>query len=1014
MTNVSALGQFMASPEDNKTEKNAHLPGSDSYRPFGAGSIKGAGYSKPMSIDPCLDVEFGSIRHDTEGYSAKTSTLVNGLGREAADFESFHNFDVVMSHTMSESDYRKAREDGFDPKDLEPSEAVTILDKVKTALLESGQVIDGFNDDLDVETLSKITGSSSLARDIEASFEHHDIPLTKDNIEDVLGALEKGALLSSAPKDESKNFLIDNNLDPSIDNLYLADHAVGGPRTGHSSYYMEGGYLNKIAQDDTYEDLDASILEVIEEAGFDTQDEDIKDMARQLLKDGLRLTTDTLQKKKDLEDLSFPLSKEKIIEAAAASIADGKKASEGNLIDPRSLVQKAVSLKKSLYLEEIRFEMSTEVNLRLLRSGIEIDTSYVEKSMEDIRNAQLQIAKALFPDRSDADKLYDLYRNTNEDIEAVKQSPAAVVGALTKEFKSATLEDIFNRSSIIKADYDKAQKTYEAVGTAVRADLGDSIKKAFRNVDELLKDMDLETNDDNRRAVRILSYNHTEVTRISVETVRSWDSKLVDTIDKLKPGAVLDMIREGRNPLKMTLDELSSYLSDKDKNPDERNEKFSRFLYKLEHSGQINDKEKESYIGIYRLFENLKATDHAAIGTVLMSGSEMTIGNLLGASRTLQRSKRGMDYKIDDEFGGLESGGFKSVSIDVQIETAFRYYAGKADRAYEHISPEKMLSFEDKGNDILEATLPEFADAMEESEGEDSKALEREYNQRQLQDIRDVLADELCSQSEEELKDSKIPVTVRNLEAMNELIASRIKYNTKNIWNQLRSRIKDKDDSTFEKSDEDSDDAIDKALDNLKNLSEYKNTIDNLSKTVETAMNTADTYIDIRAYKLLYTQLSIAGAMSDAGSYEVPVDMGSSKVSLHLSFRQGDGQSSRIEASIETENFGTVKADLSLSSSEDESGNNQNTIAPKVTGMLTTSAQGRSQTRRFMDNIKYIMTGDASSQDISIMYGAASRTGGSTKAAVSREADTTDKRLIKTAELFIKAVTDSLTMMEES
>ena len=82
--------------------------------------------------------------------------------------------------------------------------------------------------------------------------------------------------------------------------------------------------------------------------------------------------------------------------------------------------------------------------------------------------------------------------------------------------------------------------------------------------------------------------------------------------------------------------------------------------------------------------------------------------------------------------------------------------------------------------------------------------------------------------------------------------------------------------------------------------------------------------------------------------------------------------------------------------------------------MLTTSAQGRSQTRRFMDNIKYIMTGDASSQDISIMYGAASKTRGSTKAAVSREADTTDKRLIKTAELFIKAVTDSLTMMEES
>jgi hypothetical protein len=67
-----------------------------------------------------------------------------------------------------------------------------------------------------------------------------------------------------------------------------------------------------------------------------------------------------------------------------------------------------------------------------------------------------------------------------------------------------------------------------------------------------------------------------------------------------------------------------------------------------------------------------------------------------------------------------------------------------------------------------------------------------------------------------------------------------------------------------------------------------------------------------------------------------------------------------------------------------------------------------------MENIKYIMTGDVSSKDLSIMYEVTRQTSDDTNAAVSREADTADESLIKTAELFIKAVTDSISMMEES
>lgn len=1004
MTNVSALGQFMASPDENISDRIGSFVGSsDAFKSLGSSNIQGGSMSGSIGSLKSADVDLNSGRHDIDGYSQKTSILAQSLDKNGSDFENFHNFDVVMSHTMSLEDYNKAREDGFDMKDVEPSEAVTILDKVKTVLAKSGQVVTGYNDDLDLETLKDITGSGVMAKDIIESFDHNDIPASKENIEDVLKAVEKGSMLGT-PKDTAKNFLVDNKLEPSIDNFYLADHATNGQKNGQGSYYMEGGYLNKIGRGLEYEDLSSSISEVIEEAGFSADDKNMQDMARQLLKDGLALTTDNLQRKNEIDSISFPLTQKEIIESAAAAIADGKSASKGSLSDRESLVQKAVNIDKSLFVEETRFEMSAEVNLRLIRSGTQIDTSYVEKAITDLKAAKEEIANILFPDRSNSESLYDLYTKTNGEVEAVKESPAAVVMALTKEFKSATLEDIFNKGTSLKASYDKAQMTYEAVGTQVRGDLGDDIKKAFKNVDEVLKGIDLEASDDNRRAVRILSYNHAEVTKQSVEVVRSIDSKLVNTMDKLKPSAVLDMIREGRNPLSMTLDDLESYLDDKDKDPDKQNEKYSRFLYKLEHSGQISDKEKESYIGIYRLFENLKATDHAAIGMVLETGSEMTIGNLLTANRTISRSKRGIDFKIDDDFGGLSAGERKNTAIDVQIETAFRYYSEKADSAYENMSPEKMFAFEDSGRVIEDALLPEFANAMEEA---DDRKLEKEYNKKQLEDIRNTLRDDQAKESAEELERSGIPVTVRNLEAMEEIIASRKKKVTDNIWNKLRDNIKKGDDKSLGDILTGDDADISKDLEELKDIGNYKNNIDKLTQSLETAMDTADTYIDLSVIRLLHKELSIAGALADKGSYEIPVDTGSGEVSLHISFRKGEGSSKKLEASIETEDYGLIKADMSLTKDEVHD-------AQKVGGMLTTSAQGRSEVKRFMENIKYIMTGDASSDDLSIMYGVRRQTGNNSEPAVSREADTTDTSLIRTAELFVQAVTDTLSMMKES
>ena len=72
--------------------------------------------------------------------------------------------------------------------------------------------------------------------------------------------------------------------------------------------------------------------------------------------------------------------------------------------------------------------------------------------------------------------------------------------------------------------------------TQPRSELGDSIQKAFRNVDDILQDMDLETTDANRRAVRILGYNRMAVTPENMAKVKDADLMLQRITEKLTPG----------------------------------------------------------------------------------------------------------------------------------------------------------------------------------------------------------------------------------------------------------------------------------------------------------------------------------------------------------------------------------------------------------------------------------------------------------------------------------------------
>jgi hypothetical protein len=203
-----------------------------------------------------------------------------------------------------------------------------------------------------------------------------------------------------------------------------------------------------------------------------------------------------------------------------------------------------------------------------------------------------------------------------------------------------------------------------------RADLGDSITKAFRNVDDILQDLGMETSEENQRAVRILAYNELSITNESVDEMKQADSQVQEAFNSLKPAVVREMIREGINPLQMPMEELNAKaqeIGDRLGGNDEMT-KFSEFLWKLEQNNEISESERDSYVGIYRLINQVEAGDGAAIGALVSQGAPVTMENLLRAIRS--EKKGGMDYRVDDDFGGVD-GKRQGASISDQINAAY-------------------------------------------------------------------------------------------------------------------------------------------------------------------------------------------------------------------------------------------------------------------------------------------------------------------------------------------------------
>ena len=569
------------------------------------------------------------------------------------DVEKYSDYMSVLSGCMSEEDFNEALKNGENPATIEIEDAVTIIDRIKLEVAKSGKEVEGFTDTLDKETIKELTGLETLATEAELS----DVTLTEETCVDIKNAYEQLSEVDQIT-DGMKRLLLTEGEDPTIENLYLLKHSTveTGETKGSDYFYLEStGYLAKRGDGDNSNDLKSEIANLLIENDISVTDENIE-ASKWLIKESLPVTEDNIKKLETLDEIKLPLTDSEFAKKVIIACKEGKAPIKTDLTKNESIYDEAVRItseieslceepfvKETRILEETRLKMLTEANLVLLKSDYSIDTKDLEGYVEALKNLE----------NTQSFKEAKEVTETTEVVDSVKTLPAMVISSFSAKINITTLEEINTDGADLRERFKKAEISYEQVQTEVRVDLGDSIKKAFSNIPEILDNLGLEDNTENERAVRILGYNSMPITKESVNEVKEADQKLNNVLSRLTPSDTLTLIRDGKSPIKMSVEELNKYLDAKEDNAEANIEKYSKYLYKLEKTDGITKEERKDFIEVYRIINGIEKGDSQSVGAVVNAGWELTLGNLKTAMKAM--GYKGSDITIGDAYNVINS-----------------------------------------------------------------------------------------------------------------------------------------------------------------------------------------------------------------------------------------------------------------------------------------------------------------------------------------------------------------------
>lgn len=885
--------------------------------------------------------------YDKPGMDQGKTVVEELSGKLEMTADMHRNEMAVLANTTTPEDFAKIQEEGFSISDTDSHTIVTVTDKIKTVMAKAGDEAAAAN--LSEEELEEITGSKAVVQQIERALKEHDLPVTKENVEDAQEALTQ-LLGINEFHDAGIAYMLKNHLEPTITNVYTAQYSSAGSAWSSGQVDITG--------------MEEQIRQIIEESGLEVNDENMED-SKWLIDNEIPLDREHLIALQQYKELSASFEAEgkglafsEVFDAMAAAISEGKRPADGMLIAGYSFVDRADSAVETVMnatdedladliqrgemltianldaaihrrengtgrgaeimsvqdgsdsytrqgaalltarrqLEEVRLAMTTEANLALLKKGISIDTKPLEQLVEDLKAQEDAYYKQLLNSEriETSEENVRMFADTTQMVEELRYQPAYALDLYSGE---ETIPQLHGKGSVLQETLTRANNSYETMMTVPRWDLGDSIQKAFGNVDDILKDLEMDTSEANRRAVRILAYNEIELTVDNINKMKAADEEVQRTFRSLTPAVTLEMIRREQNPLDMSFEELNRVTEQiRAELGHEDSERFSKFLYKLEQNHQISEEERASYIGIYRLIAQVEKTDGAAIGSLLNRGESITMRNLLSEVRTSH--KKGMDYKVDDDFEGVEAK-YTGTRIDDQIQTAYQQNCLKD--VAEQIAPEKIAGHTPE--ELLDMTLEQLKELLEQVP-EDAET-EQAYAREQLSRFSEMLSasDDVYTF----LDRYDLPNTMINVMA-----ASRMMKNPGQMFKDL---WKGANEDTVEGLKEELLSRFGEAVKHPEEMADAQEALAETAERVMEGMIIEDhsvTSLDIRQMRIMCRQFNIAARQAKEECFVIPMQTGDEVTGVSLKIIRGKKEKGMVDILFESEQLGKVAATFEL------------------------------------------------------------------------------------------------------
>lgn len=644
------------------------------------------------STDKLVLRDLGGIAANIDARACMSAQVDYSMPKMVSDFEETmgtkKDEDTDSIKNLSDDDYSELAAEGFSIEDYKADRLVRALDRIKTnraarreSIAKQGEAIKAEEKAAKRRAAKAVADKYAAHAGIIDALADADLPITEENVEGILNTI---AMSAEACKMTSNSYayLIGRELEPTVNNIYRSVYSGSIRRMEISPADWAG---IRQAADDIVNEANGRVGNPVVS---------VRD-AHWLVEYDIPLTADNLIYKNELEKLTETgLSAEETTRAAALAIQQGRVPEDALMIasygkgteasgtredsDRRKTFGGAIEqLLGQLRLQMRRLEMATSGGMVAKASGMATDATSIQKDIDTLRTQIRDYYERLAEEMGTAaeegltatDKTgnpVDLAIETSLAVDEIGNAPVTLYGVTFTTRAEITLAGLAAEAVHLTAE--RASMNYEASATQIRADLGDSIGKAFNNIDSLLEEIDMEATDANVRAVKILGYNSMEITAENVESIKYYDAKVTAMVEAMKPAVVMAMIKRGYNPLEQDIDTINREIAEiEEEEGVSAEERFSSFLVRLEAVKELPDEVRDAYIGIYRLLYQIERSDGAAIGAAINSGRRLTLENLLTESRTGRSG--GIDAKLGDENEII--GSSYTNSITAQIDNAF-------------------------------------------------------------------------------------------------------------------------------------------------------------------------------------------------------------------------------------------------------------------------------------------------------------------------------------------------------